>query len=230
MRADLLFLNGNVLTMDRKDTIAKSVAVKDGKILFVGEKKDGEKIIGDETKVIDLKGRSLIPGFIDSHLHMGVLGMNCSAIDCRYPYVKSIEDIKEKIKEKAATTPPGMWIRGWGYDHSKLAEGRHPDKFDLDEAAPDHPVMLTRTCAHISTFNSKGLEVADVKKETEEIEGGVIERDEEGCPIGVMKENAHMYMMKVAMPDKDELLNAFKLANKMLIQEGITSVHDSGVR
>ncbi len=228
MKADILFLNGNVLTVDRNDTIAKCVAVKDGKILFVGEKKDGENLIGDKTKVIDLKGRSLMPGFIDSHLHMGVLGMNCSAIDCRYPYVKSIEDIKEKIKEKAATTPPGMWIRGWGYDHSKLSEGRHPDKFDLDEAAPNHPVMLTRTCAHISTFNSKGLEVADVKKETKEIEGGVIERDQEGCPIGVMKENAHMYMMKVAMPDKDELLNAFKLANKMLIQEGITSVHDSG--
>lgn len=228
MNAEIIFVNGSVLTMDEKDTITECIAVKDGKVLHVGTEKEGQSYKGSDTKVIDLKGRTLIPGFIDSHLHMGVLGMNCSAIDCRYPHVKSIEDIKEKIKERVETAPPGTWIRGWGYDHSKLEENRHPNRFDLDQVAPDNPVMLTRTCAHISTFNSKGLEIANVNKDTPEIEGGVIEREVDGTPNGVMKENAHMFMMKVAMPAEEELMKAFKLANDMLTAEGITSVHDSG--
>lgn len=228
MKADKIFFNGNILTMDQKNTEVECLAIKDGKIAFAGSKEEGEEYQGDKTEAIDLKGRSLIPGFIDSHLHMGVLGMNCSAIDCRYPYVKSIEDIKEKIRGRVETASPEMWIRGWGYDHSKLKEGRHPNRQDLDQVAPDNPVMITRTCAHISTFNSKGLEVANINKDTPEIEGGVIERDNEGQPLGVMKENAHMFMMKVAMPTEEELMHAFRLANDILIREGITSVHDSG--
>ena len=224
MKADKIFFNGNILTMDQKNTEVECLAIKDGKIAFAGSKEEGEEYQGDKTEAIDLKGRSLIPGFIDSHLHMGVLGMNCSAIDCRYPYVKNIKNIKEKIRGRVETASPEMWIRGWGYDHSKLKEGRHPNRQDLDQVAPDNPVMITRTCAHISTFNSKGLEVANINKDTPEIEGGVIERDNEGQPLGVMKENAHMFMMKVAMPTEEELMHAFRLANDILIREGITSI------
>jgi predicted amidohydrolase YtcJ len=228
MKADKLFFDGNILTMNQKNAEEECLAIKDGEIIFVGSGQEGEKYKDSKTEVVDLKGRSLIPGFIDAHLHMGVLGMNCSAIDCRYPYVKSIEDIKKKIRIRAEAVAPRTWIRGWGYDHSKLKEGRHPNKLDLDQVAPDNPVMLTRTCAHTSTFNSRGLEVAKVNRDTPEIEGGVIERDEEGNPLGVMKENAHMFMMKVAMPTEEELMQAFRLANDILIREGITSVHDSG--
>lgn len=224
----IAFVNGNVITVDKNNSIHDSLLIEGGIISQVGTYETIKEIIDSSTEVIDLHGRSVVPGFIDSHLHMGVMGMNCNAIDCRYPYVKSIEDIKSKIAESAKTKPKGSWIRGWGYDHSKLSENRHPDRFDMDEVAPDHPVMLTRTCAHISTLNSMALKKAGMSDYAPDIPGGVIERTSEGIPTGVMKENAHMAMMKVAIPDEDELKIALKTANDILVSEGITSVHDSG--
>ncbi len=113
-----------------------------------------------------------MPGFIDSHLHTAVLGANSLAIDCRSPGVASIEDIKELIRAAAKVTPKGQWIRGWGYDHSKLAEKRHPNRMDLDEAAPEHPVILTRVCAHISAHNSRSLQLAGLTDDAPDPEGG----------------------------------------------------------
>ncbi|HML37512.1 MAG TPA: amidohydrolase family protein, partial [Bacillota bacterium] len=115
--ADLVFRNGPVLTVNSKNEIAEAAAVKENKIIFVGREEDVKKYIGEKTTVIDLKGRSLIPGFIESHLHTAVMGANSLAIDCRSPGVSSIEDIKNKIREVAKVTPKGQWIRGWGYDH-----------------------------------------------------------------------------------------------------------------
>lgn len=228
MKNKIAFINGTVLTVDSENSIAEALIVENEKIAGVGKYGDLKGSVDANTEVIDLDGRSIVPGFIDSHIHMGVLGMNSEAIDCRYPYVKSIEDIKEKIAEQAKIKPKGSWIRGWGYDHSKLIESRHPDRFDMDEVAPYHPVMLTRTCAHISTLNTLGLEKAGIDNYAPDIPGGIIEKTDSGIPTGVMKENAHMAMMKAAMPNKAELKTALEKADKILISEGITSVHDSG--
>ena len=227
LTADYVFIGGPVITADKKNSVQTGLAVKGNEILFVGDEADAKKLIGEETKVIDLAGRSLVPGFIDSHLHMGVMGANSLAIDCRSPGVSSIEDIKKLIAERAKITPKGQWIRGWGYDHSKLAEKRHPNRWDLDEAAPDHPVMLTRVCAHISANNSKSLEIMGITDESEAPPGGVYMR-ENGHVNGVLLEYAHMQAMKASMLTKEELLNAIELANDMLVKEGITSLHDSG--
>ncbi len=227
LTADLVFTGGPVITVDQTNSIHSGLAVKGNRILFVGDEDDARKLIGSETTVIDLAGRSLIPGFIDSHLHTGVMGANALAIDCRSPGVSSIEDIKRLIAERAKVTPKGEWIRGWGYDHSKLAEKRHPNRWDLDEAAPDHPVILTRVCAHISAHNSRSLEIAGITDESEAPAGGVYMR-ENGHVNGVMLENAHMQAMKVSMLSHQELLNAMEVASGMLVREGITSLHDSG--
>jgi len=227
MRADLIFYNGTVLTVDKNDSVVSGVAIKDNKIIFAGSSSDALKYSCDATKLIDLKGRSLVPGFIDSHLHTAVLGANSLAIDCRSPGVSSIEEIKELIKKAAQVTPKGQWIRGWGYDHSKLAEKRHPNRKDLDEAAPDHPVILTRVCAHISAHNSRSLELAGIKDDSPDPEGGVMDR-ENGIVNGVMRENAHMQILKTSQLSKEELINAICAANDILIKEGITTVHDSG--
>ena len=177
--------------------------------------------------IIDLAGRSLVPGFIDAHLHMSILGMNLMSLDCRYPGVKSIEDIKALVKEKAKTTPKGVWIRGWGYDHSKLAENRHPTKDDLDDAAPDHPVVIARACSHISANNSMSLKLAGIADDTPNPDGGVIGR-EDGTPNGVMFETAHMKMVEASLPSAEELRQAFRKANELLISQGITQIHDAG--
>ena len=227
MNADIVFINGKVHTVDKDNRIAKAVAIKGRQIIAVGGNEEAMAYVGEGTRLIDLAGKGLIPGFIDSHLHMGLLGMNTLSIDCRYPGVKSIEGIKALIRKKAETTPKGTWIRGWGYDHTKLAENRHPTKYDLDDATVDHPVILTRTCAHISVHNSRSLAIAGIKDDTPSPEGGVIGKTD-GKLNGIMFENAHMLMMKSALPSKDELRMAFKTANKLLISEGITQVHDSG--
>ena len=227
IKADLVFKNGHVLTVDKGDTIHEALAVTGNKIIFVGSGKDIADYINEKSEVIDLKGRSLIPGFIDSHLHTAILGANSLAIDCRSPGVSSIGDIKKLIAEVAKKTPKGVWIRGWGYDHSKLAEQRHPTKWDIDEAAPDNPVILTRVCAHMSVHNSKSLELLQINDDSVACPGGEIERLD-GKVTGLLKENEHMAAMKIAKLSMDELVGAIGAANDMLIKEGITSVHDSG--
>jgi len=227
MKADIIFTNGKVLTVDEKNSQASAVAVKGDEIVAVGTNEQISAYCNSDTKVIDLAGRSLIPGFIDSHMHMAILGMNILAVDCRSPGVKSIEDIKTLLSEKAKTVPKGTWVRGWGYDQSKLAENRHPTKQDLDEAVPDHPVILVRTCAHISVHNSKSLALGGITDNTPSPDGGIIGKDN-GKLNGVMFENAHMDMLKTALPAEDELRHAVTKANELLISEGITQIHDAG--
>jgi len=227
MNADIIFYNGEVITMDAADSIVQAVAVKDGLIMAAGASGQIKMFQSPDTKMIDLAGRSLVPGFIDSHLHMGILGMNTMSLDLRYPGVKSIEEIKALIREKAKTTPKGEWIRGWGYDHSKLAGNRHPTKDDLDDASRDHPVIVTRACSHISAHNSLSLEIAGITDGTPNPEGGIIGRDK-GKLNGLMFENAHMNMTKAALPSEEELRLAFRNANELLISEGVTGVHDAG--
>lgn len=226
-KADMVFKNGPVITVNEKAEIAEAVAVKGNKIAFVGKEAEVKEWIGEKTRIIDLKGRSLIPGFIDSHLHTALVGTNSLAIDCRSPGVSSIEDIKNLIREVVKVTPKGEWVRGWGYDDSKLAEKRHPNRWDLDEVAPDNPVVITRVCCHISTHNSKSLELAGLADDATDPVGGVRDR-ENGVINGVMKENAHMQISKVSAPSKEEIITAMGAANDMLIKEGITSISDSG--
>lgn len=227
MKVDYIFYNGKVHTVDKVDSIKEAVAVSKNKIFKVGSNDEVLEYASDNTEKIDLKGKSLIPGIIDSHLHTAVYGANSLAIDCRSPGVSSIEEIKELIRKVAEKTPDGQWIRGWGYDHSKLKEKRHPNKWDLDEVAPNNPVILTRCCAHISAHNSMSLKLAGIDDNSTPPEGGEYEKID-GNVSGVMFENAHMDMMKVSSPTKEELIKAMKAANDLLIKEGITTVHDSG--
>lgn len=227
MNTDYIFFNGKVHSVDKNDSIYDAVAISSNKIIAIGSNEEILKLADEKTEKVDLEGKSLIPGIIDSHVHTAVHGANSLAIDCRSPGISSIEDIKEKIKEVAKKTPDGEWIRGWGYDHSKLKEKRHPNKWDLDEVAPNNPVILTRVCAHISAHNSKSLELAGIDDSSIPPEGGEYERID-NMVSGVMFENAHMDMMKVSTPSKDELINAMKAANDLLVKEGITTVHDSG--
>lgn len=227
LNADIIFHNGPVLTVDKDNSIKESLAVKGNKILFVGTKNEALSYADGKTLMVDLKGRSLIPGFIDSHLHTAVLGTNSLAIDCRSPQVDSIEDIKKLIANAVKVIPKGQWIRGWGYDQSKLKEKRHPSRWDLDEVAPNHPVILTRVCAHASVHNTKSLQLIGITDDSQPVPGGVLVK-EKGKVTGLVKENSHMAAMRVSQFSTQELIHAMGVANDILIKEGITSVHDSG--
>lgn len=226
MPADIIFKGGNVITVDKENNIAQAVAVKGNKIIYVGSVDGVDQFADENTKIIDLKGKCLIPGFIESHIHTAVMGANAMTIDCRPSAVSSIEDIKEAIYEKAKTTPKGEWIRGWGYNDQYLKEQRHPDKWDLDKVAPEHPVMLTRVCSHISAHNS--LSIAKAGLNTPENYNPETYTQSNGEFSGVMKEEAHMAMCKASLLTEKEIIEGLVAANEMLLKEGITSIHDSG--
>lgn len=228
MYADLIFVNGQVVTVDSRNTVAEGVAVLGDRILAVGRKEDVLDFKGPRTRVVDVKGRAVLPGLIDSHAHVASQGFIKLGADCSYPGVRSIRDIKARIKAVAGKTPPGQWVRGWLYNEYYLEEKRHPTRHDLDEVVPDHPVYLSRVCYHIGVLNSKALELAGVTADTPDPQGGKIDRDEHGQPTGVLYESAYRYGKRASVPSLEEVRQAIKAGAKDYIAHGITSVHDAG--
>jgi predicted amidohydrolase YtcJ len=230
-KADLILMSGKIVTVDEEFNIAEAVAVKDGKFVAVGTDHDIGAWRGTTTEVIDLKGKMVLPGLIDSHLHMVSSGTTLSQINCRTPPMSSIADIMAAVKEKAAEAKPGEWILGRGWDQAKLAEHRDPTRWDLDEAAPDNPVCLTRTCGHVSVVNSKALEIAGVSKDSPQPVGGNIVIDENGEPTGLLQEPPAYIMVKkhIPSPDHDSIAKDIRLASNAFTEVGITSVIEAGI-
>lgn len=229
MGADFVLHNGVVFTVDEKDSLCEAVAVKGNKIVCIGSNEFTKQWIDDETRVIDLKGRALLPGFIDSHLHLGMQGQNEEIIlDCNSDDIPTIDGIMEKIKQAAENLPPGTWIKATGYDQNKLLDKRHPTRDELDKAAPQHPVQLTRCCLHMGVYNSIALETAGITS-PEMFAPGEVVVDENGRMTGLLKERACTYMWKKVLYTEDEYMRAFKAAGNRFIQYGITSVHDAGL-
>jgi predicted amidohydrolase YtcJ len=197
--ADLIVFNGKVVTVDDQFSIKSALAVKDGKIVAVG----GPEIARDYQALvrIDLKGRPLLPGFIDTHVHLE--GMSPREIDMKQ--AKSIADIQRLIREKAKQLGPREWITGFGWSEYELAEQRRPLRADLDSAAPDNPVALWRAGLHSIVGNSAALELANITSTTPDPEHGVIERDEKGEPNGVIRERADIFRKLVPADDQEAL-------------------------
>ena len=225
--ADLVFKNGQVITVNPNDDIVTSVASKDDKIIYVGNDNDADEFVGPHTQIIDLEGRTLTPGFNDAHLHMTGIGAHQLEVNLTYPEVNSIADIKAKVKEAASKIPKGEWIRCFGYNQEFLEDKRHPTRWDIDEVAPEHPVVLVRVCSHVSVFNSNALQIAKIADDSPDEPGGVFDR-ENGIVNGVMRESVHYARTKYYAYTERELENIYILANKHLIERGITSVTDAG--
>jgi predicted amidohydrolase YtcJ len=183
--ADLLLLNGTIITVDPRDSIAEAVAIKDGRIMFAGTTANARKLAGDRTRVIDLQGRTATPGLIDTHVHFSESADSLDLGDAR-----SMEDVIAKVRARAATVPPGTWVRGGGWDEGKLKERRYVTAADLDKAAPEHPVYLTHTTGHYGVANSLAMKLSNLTRETNDPPGGTIDRDKDGNPTGVLKERA----------------------------------------
>ncbi len=228
MPADTIFHNGVVHTVDANNTIAEAVAVEAGRISAVGSNTAVRAEGGPNTKHVDLAGRSLTPGFIDAHHHFTGVGGAQDAIDCKAPGMQSISAIVEAVRQRAATLPPGTWIRGRGYDQSRLAEQRHPNRHDFDPVSPDHPVVFTRTCGHIIAFNSKALELSGLPANAPDPDGGRYDRDSDGSLNGVSYERANGPIHAAATPSPAEQREWLKAANAADLKSGLTSIHDAG--
>jgi predicted amidohydrolase YtcJ len=228
--ATTLLINGSVITVDGQDRICEAVAVAGNKILYVGSTAEAFKFKSLHTDIIDLKGRTLIPGFVDAHCHAATYGVAQLQLPCRPSDVGSIEELLKSISQRASITPPEEWILGRGYNHLSMLEKRHPTRWELDSAAPNHKVFLVRTCGHLAVANSRVLEEFDIGPGTPDPEGGKIEKDAQGRPTGLLYEQAAMRIRMQTLPSPAELETALKKMNADFLQLGITSLHDaSGV-
>jgi len=232
--ADLALINGKIVTVDGEDSIAEAVAVKFGRIVAVGSDSEVKPLIGDNTEVVDLQGRTVLPGLIDSHCHMlatgGMWAMGVLDLS-REAGVRSIADIQEKIKRKAEATSQGEWIIGSLEDDSKLAEKRHPNRLELDKAAPDHPVMISTVGGHFFIANSKAFELAGVTGDTPDPVGGVFDRDPEtGELTGGLHERARLVLMPDSRYGREPTLGEAVEGARMILEEnaraGLTCVYD----
>ncbi len=224
--ADIILHNANVITVDSVQPRARLVAIKGNKILAVDLHSDPEKYRGMQTKLIDCKGKTVVPGFNDAHCHiMGLAGM-LSFIDCSK--AKSIADIQAAIKDRANRTHFGSWITGAGYNEFYLKEKRHPTRWDLDAVSPNHPVRLLHRTWHATVLNSLGMKQLGISSETPEPPGGVIERDlETGEPNGIFYEMS-FYLKDRIPPETDEkIVQYMNDANKIYLSQGITSLQDA---
>ncbi|MGG0288256.1 amidohydrolase [Peribacillus butanolivorans] len=228
MQADIVFINGEVITVDQKNKVVEAVAVIGNRISAVGSNREVKGFIGEETKVIDLQGKTLLPGFIDAHIHLILYGVNQLAVSCKDEHIKSIEDLLNDLKEKASTIPKGEWIRAWGFNETVVKEKRYPTIAELDAISVEHPIIVSRTCSHISVVNSKALEIAKINENSENPTGGIIEKDKTGRFTGRLIETANMIMTEIASYTESELMKAVKIASEHFVAAGITSIHEAG--
>lgn len=229
---DLILTNGRIITADENNSVAEAVAVWNGRIVAVGDARDVEDLRGRGTEVIDLKGRTMLPGLTDPHVHFadGSAAM-LHRLDCRdfYSNVRAIPQIQEKIKAQARQQPKGTWIVAHGspMQDFRMPEKRFPNRHELDEAAPDHPVAINFG-AHITIANSRALELAGVTGSSGAPAGGAIEFDPaSGEPTGKLVERAQ-FLVKDIMGSYtyQQMQDGIVFAAERCLSRGITTIHD----
>jgi predicted amidohydrolase YtcJ len=220
-QADLILHNGKVITVDERFSTQSAVVVKDGRIVAVG----GEELTSrfQASTVIDLKGRVLMPGFNDTHIH--VQSKSPRAIDLES--AKSIADVQRMLREKATQLGPGQWITGYGWDEALLAEKRNIARADLDAAAPGNPVVLTRAGSHSVVGNSLALEIAKIGRNTPDPKDGLIERDASGEPNGIVRERNDLFYRHVPEDKWEQLRDGYVTTLQHLFSLGITSIMEA---
>ncbi|OGN89378.1 MAG: hypothetical protein A2158_00620 [Chloroflexi bacterium RBG_13_46_14] len=230
-KADLVVKNGIIMTLDPDKPLADIIGIKGDRILFTGNAEDLDSITGPDTRVIDCEGKTVVPGFNDAHCHIFSFLRKLISVDLSERAVRSIEDIKAEIRRKADNTPEGEWISGTDYNDFYLVEKRHPNRRELDEVAPNHPVILSHRSLHACVLNSKALALAGITRETEEPTGGHIDRElDTGEPSGLLIDMLG-YIREEVMPSisETELEKGIRLASDHYLSNGITSLQDATV-
>ena len=230
LAADLVFTNGKVITVNQAGEIARAVAVRNGLIDAVGTDSDISALIGEDTQVVDLAGRTLIPGFIDPHNHFQIMGlMHGYYIPLLPPEVVTVEDLQARLAEVVAQTPEGEWVKGY----FMLIQGVGlPSRHDLDPVAPDHPIWIMQQGGHYGSVNSLALQIAGITADTPDPPGGMIGRDSNGEPNGIFYNHRAMDLIKLHVPPyTQEMVHENIVSTQELFAAcGVTSFHDNNVR
>jgi len=223
--ADLVLVNGKIWTVDDKRPEAEAVAVLGNRIAAVGSTEEIRKWIGANTKVIDLQGKRVTPGFNDSHVHFLDGGMGLASVQLRD--ARTPEEFRDRIRDFAAKAPKGRWILNGNWDHENWTPPALPTRRLIDEVTPDNPVFINRLDGHMCLANSPALKLAGVTRETPDPAGGAIVRDADGEPTGVLKDAAMNYVYKVIPnPSEEVMAEAIRAALAYAAENGVTSVQD----
>ena len=234
MKAETVLIKGKIVTMDKGETIAEAVAIKYGRFLKVGKTDEIKKLISEDTRVIDLGGKTVLPGLIDSHCHMMDEGAQRKLyVDVSEEAgVHSISDLVSKLKKRAEKTAKGEWVLGYQEDDSKLAEKRHPTRYDLDNVSIEHPVMVITVGGHFRMVNSLALEQVGITRKTEDPVGGKFDRDKTGLPIGGLHETAIKMVIseEVDLPTRKQSREGAREILMDCAKMGLTCVYDTVVK
>ena len=231
-KATQIYRNGTILTMDSRGSVVSALAVEGNVVLAVGTDDDVMAHAGPDTVVTDLRGRTMLPGFIDGHSHFVWAGlMFATQLDLSSPpvgKVKDIAEIRDLLKEKAASTPKGEWILGYGYDDTALADRRHPLASDMDDVTPDHPVLLRHVSGHLCSCNSRALALVGYDRNTPDPLGGIIRRDGHGNPNGVLEEPParEPVFRHIPAPTEADWMEGIKAACAAYTAKGVTTAQD----
>jgi predicted amidohydrolase YtcJ len=228
--AELVLLHGKVITVDAHDSLAQAIAIADGKILMVGSDAEVESLAGPNTRTIDLRGRTVTPGLIDSHIHAASGGFE-EIYGITLSNVRTIKEIQDLVKARVATLKPGEWVHGEGWDEGKLAERRLLLASDLDPVSPQNPVWLSQTSGHYGTANSVALRLSKVTARTRDPAAGTIGHLPDGPPNGVLMESAQDLVFKhIPEPTQEQLQRGILHIMEELHAEGMTAIKDPAIQ
>ena len=226
--ADLIFTNGNVYTVNDKQSKAQAIAVKGDRIVFVGTNAAAKRHQGNNTRVVDLRGATVVPGFADAHAHFTGVGQR--EMNLNLEGITTLEDFLAKVKERVDQAKPGEWVTGRGWIETFWKPPVFPTRADLDKVAPNNPVYLTRADGHASVANSAALKIAGVTKDTQDPFGGQVLKDKQtGEPTGMLIDTAQNFVSgRIPPRGAGGAEEAMVLANKRSIELGWTQIHDAG--
>jgi hypothetical protein len=229
--ADLVLMNGKIITVHPNDSIAEAVAVNGGKIAKVGTNEEIKALIGDNTQVIDLKGKTVTPGLIDSHCHIGGGYPELYYLDLRPGKVDSIAEIVQLVAKKVQETPKGEWVLGFGWFPAYWSDSRMPSRLDLDPVSPDNPVFLTDMSGWYGWVNSNALKLSGVDENTPDPLGGIIDRDKTtNMPTGLLVNHSAMALVKKPLPSEEQREEGILYASNKFLAEGVTRIKDNWVK
>jgi len=232
-RADRVYRGGPIVTVDPANRVVEAIAVRDGRIVAVGSEDEVLRLQGPATRVVDLGGNALLPGFIDAHGHLTMVARYASTANVASPPVgpvETIEDLTSAIRRyiDERDVPPGTWVVAAGYDDALLAERRHPTRFELDRVSTEHPILVFHVSLHLASANSAALELAGIGPETPDPPSGAFHRVEgSNEPNGVMEEHAVLAVFgRVPQPTGPEMFQALADAQRSYASHGFTTAQD----
>jgi predicted amidohydrolase YtcJ len=231
-KADVIFIHGNIYTgvVDPAASLgsgkrSEALALAGDRILAVGARDEVMKFKGPETKIVDLDGHFVMPGFNDAHMHLASAGLEKMNVDL--VGVKTLDEFRDRILAKVEKAEPGEWIIGEGWDETLWPVKALPSRWDVDEVSGGHPVYLERVDGHIGVANTRALQLASITVATRDPDGGKIDRDESGTPTGILREKAQAAVNAVIpKPTHEKRRQAIELALAELASHGITSAQD----